>query len=194
MSLTEHLLYALLWLSFGAGHSVLARPSIKARLIPLLGRRYRLVYNLLALGHIALVLGLGRICLAAERVWLVPAGWPRLALAALSLAGLIVLILALRRYDLDDFSGLAHLKGRPPDAAPLQLSGLHARVRHPLYTGLFMLLWGQAVDAFGLATAIWGSLYLLIGTWLEERALVARFGAAYQDYRRRVPAFIPRLF
>jgi protein-S-isoprenylcysteine O-methyltransferase Ste14 len=44
--------------------------------------------------------------------------------------------------------------------------------------------------------------YLAVGAWvaailaivpLEERELRARFGGSYDDYRRRVPRFIPRL-
>jgi protein-S-isoprenylcysteine O-methyltransferase Ste14 len=34
-------------------------------------------------------------------------------------------------------------------------------------------------------------LYLLVGTWLEERKLLAEFGAAYARYRREVPALFP---
>jgi methanethiol S-methyltransferase len=32
---------------------------------------------------------------------------------------------------------------------------------------------------------------ILVGVRLEERDLVRRFGAAYEAYRRRVPALLP---
>jgi len=35
------------------------------------------------------------------------------------------------------------------------------------------------------------TLYILVGVWLEERDLLRRFGAAYVEYRQRVPALIP---
>jgi protein-S-isoprenylcysteine O-methyltransferase Ste14 len=77
------------------------------------------------------------------------------------------------------------------DDEPLRLDGLHRFVRHPLYTGVFLILWGRVDGDFELATAVWGSLYLLIGTWFEERRLVKLYDGSYVDYRRRVPAFIP---
>lgn len=41
--------------------------------------------------------------------------------------------------------------------------------------------------AFAMAT----TLYILIALQLEENDLVAVFGAAYRDYRRRVPMLVP---
>jgi len=72
--------------------------------------------------------------------------------------------------------------------------GLYARVRHPRYTGMFCAVIGAALLS--------GTPYLwaVLAVWfffaravivLEERELVARFGPAYRDYQRRVPAFLP---
>jgi protein-S-isoprenylcysteine O-methyltransferase Ste14 len=35
------------------------------------------------------------------------------------------------------------------------------------------------------------SAYFVIGTWFEERKLIAEFGQKYRDYRARVPAILP---
>ena len=35
--------------------------------------------------------------------------------------------------------------------------------------------------------------YFIIGSILEERRLLARFGDAYREYQQRVPMLIPRL-
>jgi protein-S-isoprenylcysteine O-methyltransferase Ste14 len=82
-----------------------------------------------------------------------------------------------------------------PDGVPepLVTEGVHARIRHPLYAGAHLLLWGLVGDPLSLATATWGSIYLVIGTWCEERRLQGLYGAAYEDYRRRVPSLVPRL-
>jgi protein-S-isoprenylcysteine O-methyltransferase Ste14 len=40
-----------------------------------------------------------------------------------------------------------------------------------------------------LAAALTG--YMLVAVVFEERDLVAHFGRAYEDYRRRVPMFLP---
>jgi len=124
-----------------------------------------------------------------------PLGLPdglRLAGDIVTVAGIAVLAVALLGYDRQRFLGLTQLKApdAPVDEA-LRVDGLHRFVRHPLYSGLFLVLWGHAQTEFALATAVWGSLYLLIGTIFEERRLVALYGEAYIAYRARVPAFIP---
>ncbi len=116
----------------------------------------------------------------------------QIALTAISVLGLIILVAALRHYDLGQFAGTAQIRGPKEDLIePLHLTGLHTYVRHPIYAGATLILWGNAQDDFGLATALFGSVYLVIGTWLEERQLVETYGDAYRDYRRKVPAVVP---
>jgi len=189
-----HLIYALGWLSFGAVHSILAGAGAKHHLHHLFGAYYRLSYNLFAALHIGAVWALGLWLLSARAYAFEPgvAG----ALAGIQVLGVVVLVLALREYDLGLFSGLkqvrARKKGAPePEDEPLITGGLHRFVRHPLYLGATMIFWGGAVSDFGLATAVWGSIYLTVGARHEERALAALYGDAYADYKRRVPAFIP---
>ncbi len=189
-----HLFYALAWLSFGAVHSVLAGSGAKKRLEPMLGAYYRLSYNLLAAVHIGLVMVLGGMILSAQSYAIEPG--VAFAMTAAKVVGVIILVLALREYDLGLFSGMsqirAHRRGRPaPDDGPLATRGLHQFVRHPLYLGVYLYLWGGAVNDFGLATAVWGSVYLWIGARHEERGLLALYGQAYADYQTAVPAIIP---
>jgi protein-S-isoprenylcysteine O-methyltransferase Ste14 len=193
--LAAHLLYALAWGFFGASHSVLAAEGAKRSLGVLFGAGYRLAYNLFAVIAFALVLAAGW--------WLLGHGvrfaWPRqlgLGLAIVEAAGWIVLIVGLRGYDLGRLAGSFQLEHRrrtppPPEDEELRFDGLHAYVRHPLYAAGFLVLWGRVETEFDLATALWGSLYLLVGTRLEERKLVRRYGPRYVDYRERVPAYLP---
>ena len=111
-------------------------------------------------------------------------------------AGWLILFAGLLEYDLGRFAGTRqirnHFRGiEEPEDEPLRTGGLLARVRHPLYSAAFLILWGRVGGEFELATALWGSLYLLAGTACEERRLVRLYGSAYEAYRRRVPAFIP---
>ncbi|MGQ0663944.1 MAG: methyltransferase family protein [Pseudomonadota bacterium] len=198
--LGAHLVYFLAWLSFALGHSALAADPVKARLRPALGAAYRLAYNGFALAHFAGVVAVGRIALADAPGLARPDGL-EIAQPAMLVAGLAVLAWALTGYDLGRLGGLAQIRaarrGRgnasPPFAEdePLRLAGLHRYVRHPLYSGLFLVLWGLADSELGLATAIWGSLYLAVGTRFEERKLMRHYGEAYARYRDRVPAFLP---
>ncbi len=190
-----HILYALAWLSFGIGHSLLAGARAKAALAPALRAYYRLAYNGFAALHIAAVWLFGRWLLAGTVGFALP-GAATGAMIALSVLGAAVLLLALRDYDLGRFAGTAqiraHRQGRDePEDEPLHVGGWHAYIRHPLYAGAYLILWGNAQDPFGLATAIWGSAYLAIGTWFEERRLLALYGEDYRRYREKVPALMP---
>jgi protein-S-isoprenylcysteine O-methyltransferase Ste14 len=191
VGLAAHVWFALAWLSFGALHSVLASRSVKDSVGRRLGRGYRLAYNGFAVAHLGAVWLLGRHLFRNAPPLDLP-GWLALAGDAAFVAGLVVLAVGMLEYDRGRFLGLTQL--RSPDAAedePLRIGGLHRYVRHPLYSGAFLVLWGHAQSESGLATAAWGSLYLLIGTYFEERRLVALYGKAYSDYRKAVPAFVP---
>jgi protein-S-isoprenylcysteine O-methyltransferase Ste14 len=70
-------------------------------------------------------------------------------------------------------------------------------VRNPIYLAMFGLLL-QA----GIVVSIWQAIVpavvlFLIGTWIrireEEKVLRQQFGPQFDDYARRVPAFIPGL-
>jgi len=69
-------------------------------------------------------------------------------------------------------------------------------VRHPRYLEILVGFLGWALFCNYLAAyLVWAFLVvaLLILIPMEERELVQRFGPAYEEYRRRVPALIPRL-
>ncbi len=194
MTSVEIFIYALLWLSFGLVHSLLARTSTKRLLQPLFGRSYRFSYNLFSALHIGLVIIGGQLVLGGNSVnFELGNGFTFLA-AACQVAGGIILLLSLTQYDLGRFSGVTQLfrdNGSGSDEEPLHITGIHRYVRHPLYLGAYLYLLGGAVSGFGLQTALWGCLYLWIGTWFEERSLVNQFGSAYVEYKAKVPAIIP---
>jgi len=190
-----HLVYAIAWLSFGLGHSLLAGEAVKARLRPSLGAGYRLAYNGFAVVHLGAIYAIGVWAVGEAGDFALPPAVDG-AMTAVSVVGWLVLIIGLRGYDLGRLGGLRQLRNarygiEEPEDEPLRRDGLHRYVRHPLYTGALLILWGYADDPLALATAVWGSSYLLIGTWVEERRLVRLYGDAYRDYRRRVPAFLP---
>jgi hypothetical protein len=190
-----HFVYFLVWLSFGVGHSALAANAVKARLTPILGPYYRLAYNLIAALHLALVVAFGRWLLAGAPPFALP-GWAAWPMTAAEVLGAVAIALGLRAYDLGRFGGLAQIRaaraGTPvPEDEPLRTDGPHRFVRHPIYAGLLLLLWGRIADPFDLATALWATLYIGVGIVFEERKLMALYGSAYAEYRRRVPALIP---
>lgn len=200
MTALDHMIYALLWLSFGVGHSLLAGWNVKRSLQHLVKSAYRLFYNLLATLHIGLVILVGDVWLsdnARPFEWMEPFT-PLLII--LQLLGVGILLVALSHYDLGRFAGTTQIRtgeretDEPVAREPLHTGGLHRWVRHPLYLGAFLILWPRATDEFALATAIWASLYFIIGAKFEERRLIALYGSEYQDYQRRVPMIVPNRF
>lgn len=193
MSATDHVLYAGLWLSFALGHSLLASSVVKQATQGWLGSRYRFIYNCVALAHICLVLAIGRLFLSEPGSAFDLPMWLRTTMIAVQCGGALILVLALRQYDLGLFLGTKQL--RDPNAGntlePLNTSGINGWVRHPLYLGSHLILWGAVSDPFTLATALWGSLYFWIGARYEERRLVALYGEAYRQYQKTVPFQFP---
>lgn len=192
MSLAGQFLYALAWLSFGIGHSLLAGARRNRGVLAVTGRFHRIAYNLIALVHLGVVLAFGRWLAAGSAGFALPA-WLLWMGDAMVVGGLVLGLAALRSYRGAPFVGLAQLRGESDDDEPLALGGLHRWMRHPLYSASFLILWGLARSPLGLATAIWASLYLVIGSRIEERRLIARYGEAYRTYRRTTPAFMPRV-
>jgi len=88
--------------------------------------------------------------------------------------------------------GQTELSGR----GELARHGIYARIRHPRYVGSLLAIIGACLlagtRAMWLAAGVWLVL-TRIAISLEERELRARFGLTYEDYRRRVPGFLPRL-
>lgn len=90
--------------------------------------------------------------------------------------------------------------GTPIPAAPPQrlvVGGLYRYVRNPMYVALVAASLGQALlfgqlGLLGYAVLVWliPAAYV---HWREEPVLVRRFGADYEEYRRHVRAWVPRL-
>jgi len=76
-------------------------------------------------------------------------------------------------------------------------SGPYARVRHPIYLGMFLFMLGLAAALGHWPQLIVGVPLFLGGTGvrtrLEDRLLQDQFGKEFEDYARSTPALIPRL-
>ena len=191
------LLYAFAWFLFALVHSLLARPSLQEKFESHVKSWYRLLYNLLALISVAIVLVAGRSWLSDNRFAMFDNQLVEIFSLVVQLLGLVVLVLAFASYDKGRFIGITQvITGERVSSAtnePLQRSGLNRWMRHPLYTGAFLVLWGGAISLLGFWTAIWGTLYLVIGSRFEERKLINIYGDDYRRYQQDVPQFFPRL-
>jgi protein-S-isoprenylcysteine O-methyltransferase Ste14 len=72
--------------------------------------------------------------------------------------------------------------------------GVYAYVRHPQYTGLFLLIAGFLVQWPTLITVLMAPILLVAYVRLagdEEQAMLACFGRDYAEYAQRTPRFFP---
>jgi len=88
------------------------------------------------------------------------------------------------------------LAGLYPDHE-LVRTGVYGVVRHPVYASLFLMM-----VATGLLFARWPVLLLAVAMYIagteiriraEEGLLRARFGQEFEEYSRKVPAYLPFL-
>lgn len=74
-------------------------------------------------------------------------------------------------------------------------TGPYAYVRHPQYVAFILVMFGFLLQWPTLITFAMFPVLVVVYVRLaksEERDSVAEFGQAYEEYRRHVPAFIPR--
>src|SRR5947199_10401527 len=80
----------------------------------------------------------------------------------------------------------------------LTVTGPYAHTRNPLYLGSAILALGLAVITNSwLAALLIGAYFAVFYSIVmrrEEAELRGHFGAAFEEYARRVPLFFPRLF
>jgi len=78
----------------------------------------------------------------------------------------------------------------------LVTTGVYSYVRHPQYSGLFLITVGMLIQWPTFATILMWPVLMAMYYRLaqrEEREMVDQFGEQYLEYRSRAPAFIPRL-
>ena len=79
----------------------------------------------------------------------------------------------------------------------LVTNGAYAVVRHPIYSGAFMIWFGLAAAYTSAAILGLTALYVIPAYVLsimgEEQMMLSRYGRAYLEYRQRVGAFVPHI-
>lgn len=73
----------------------------------------------------------------------------------------------------------------------IRKNGLLGLMRHPMYLALIIYLWCQTFRMTDIIVNIVLTIYVIIGTVLEERKLVLEFGESYIEYKKEVPMLIP---
>lgn len=182
--------------AFAVQHSVMARPGFKVwwtRFVPKHVERstYVLLSSLILLGIFWYWAPITTV------VWSVQSELWRKVIWGVFALGWLVVLTSTFMIDHFDLFGLRqvylYLNGRAPAPPEFTVKFFYGLVRHPIMSGFIIAFWAAPTMTTGhllFAAATTG--YILIGTRLEERDLVAALGERYQEYQRRVPALLPR--
>ncbi len=188
-----HFVLALLWILFGVLHSVFAALNVKqrfAKTFPQLFKYYRLLYTVVAFLTFGLVIWYE---IKLTSPFLYTRGLFTNAIGSIvAVSGLVIMIICIKKYFLS-LSGLKSLFQERP-MHQLMIGGIHRYVRHPLYLGTFMAIWGAFIAYPFFSLLISNFLitaYTLLGISFEEKKLVAEFGPAYETYQKTVPKLVP---
>jgi protein-S-isoprenylcysteine O-methyltransferase Ste14 len=179
------------WTIYFTLHSALAADKTKLFFKKLLGNvytGYRITYNLIStIGLLFLLLLNSNI--ASPQLFNTN-NYTRYFSLMLATVGILILKAAFKQYSLKSFLGF-----KADEFDSFNTQGILKHMRHPIYTGTIFIVIGFVLFIPTLASVISASCiftYLAIGIYLEEQKLIKKYGEAYMDYKRKVPALIPR--
>jgi protein-S-isoprenylcysteine O-methyltransferase Ste14 len=181
---------------YGVIHSTLASQRVKLAFERWLGagvnRWYRLGFSIMAGITLLPVLALVEF-LPDRAIYTIPSPWSLLTLLVRA-AALIGVVYAVSQTGFFRFFGADLALDANSARRDMVVGGLYSYARHPIYTLTFIFLWlAPSMTWNWLALSLGVTAYMIIGSRFEEAKLTAEFGPAYTEYRRRTPAFLPRL-
>jgi methanethiol S-methyltransferase len=181
---------------FAVPHSVMARPAFKrwwTRYVP--QPLERSVYVLVA--NLCVILLMWQWRPIGPVVWDVRHPlWRAIVYGVFGGGWLLVPVASLMINHFDLFGTRQvwlHLRRREYTFLRFRTPLLYRMIRHPLYLGWMLAFWVTPTMSAGhLLFAAFLTVYMLVAIPIEERDLVDVYGEQYEQYRRRVPALVPR--
>jgi methanethiol S-methyltransferase len=196
--LMEYMFTASLWIAYCALHSYLISIGFTNLMIRLLRNYYafyRLFYVVISL---VLLIPLIKFTDQADTRIIITYAYPwSIARYALTAGSLIMFFYAFFfNYDSLSFFGIRQILNfkKPTDmdlSKDIRKNGLLGIIRHPMYLALIIYLWCQTFRLMDIMINTVLTMYVVIGTKLEERKLVMEYGDKYVKYQQEVPMLIP---
>lgn len=194
----KYLVIALMWIGYCALHSYLISISftkIMTRLLKKYYTYYRLFYVLISL---ILLVPLINYTNQSDNSIIITYG-PFLTITRyILISGSVIIFLwaFFFNYDSLSFFGIRQILNQRKikkltPSNELKKNGLLGIIRHPMYLALIIFLWSQTFTLFNMLINIILTIYVIIGTRLEEKKLVLEFGDVYVRYQQEVPMLIP---
>jgi len=193
--INSHVILASGWILFCVLHSAFASSRCKNWFQEHMGKQsrfYRLYYTIFALISFAAVI-IDLLLVPSYRLFR-PNPFTIICGTIVSSIGLMIMAICIGKY----FMQLSGLKGLIEEETrnELMVTGIHQFVRHPLYSGTFVFIWGLLITIPSLSLLIVDTIvtvYTVIGLRFEEQKLEKEFGTAYRAYKQTVPMLIPKL-
>jgi protein-S-isoprenylcysteine O-methyltransferase Ste14 len=196
------LITALLVLFFAVQHSFAISDFFKDQVVRFFGESfyygyYRLLFTVMNI--VILVFLLPYLFQLPDRKLMDYSAWTTVISRILQCLGVWIFIQAGKWFDMLSFIGvrqmIRHMKGQQnKEDEVLVRDGIYARVRHPIYLGSILILWGEPhlmSTQNGIVIVILSTLYFYFGSMFEERRMGRQFAQEYQRYQKEVPRIFP---
>ena len=193
----KFLILIALWTAFCFLHSAMITPGFTDSVKKNTGtsyRYYRLFYNIFSLLFLVPVVIYSYSIM--EKPFFTWHGYLLAIRYFMLTAGLWIFYAGSRHYNMSTFLGINQIHegvnhGLINTSGKIEKGGIMGVVRHPFYSGSFLLIWAGNLDNSRLIINIILSLYLVVGTMLEEQKLLSEFGDVYRNYQKEVSMHFP---
>lgn len=197
---------ALICAGFFSLHSLLICESFKLMVERIVGARvmrgfYRLFYTLVSIASLSIAIWL--IAQMPDQWIYRGPWWLRLPMHAVQLGAAAFAYRASRVISSAEFTGRAQamrfIRGESVDGDTEGMSqmgfvktGAYGMVRNPLYlAGILIFAFQPNLTRNWLTVSVMCIAYFIWGAWIEERRMLRKYGAEYEEYMRQVPRLIP---
>ena len=195
----QYILLAIFWILWCVIHSFLISLSVTNFLEHKTGeyfKFYRLFFNLISLVTLIPVLLYshhikGQLIFTWE-------GYLIIIQFILFMIAFVLFLTGARKYDMMQFLGIRQIRsGRShaplTESGKIDMTGVLGVTRHPWYVGSIIFIWVFNKNIY-LSTLIINlvlTVYLIVGTYLEESKLLTLCGERYKNYQKKVSMMIP---
>ena len=194
-----------LFSAFALHHSVFARDAFRNRVTRIVGSLERSTYVWMASALFTAICAWWQP--VAGAVWRIDQPVLRWLVYTAQLVGVVFTLWSALMLDFLELAGVKQVESggearrrsdpaNPSPAFQFKASGPYGWVRHPIYSGWFLMVFAVPdMTATRFVFAATSSLYLLIAIPLEERSLRRSSSGAYDRYMREVRwKLLPRVF
>jgi methanethiol S-methyltransferase len=197
--MSDYLFLAFLWAAYCAVHSVLISISVTSWLRTVLAGKYRFwrlffnVFSIVALVPLVMYSHSARFNSETTFAW---SGYWRILRYGIAGLGVVLVVAGARHYSMLQFLGIHQIRKESKRSAmtgcgDFDHRGVLGLMRHPWYVAVFLFLWTSDLNVTAITVNLVLSVYLIVGTLLEERKLVIELGEEYRRYQDQVSMFVP---